>query len=396
MISGGRSSLSQRRLFGVLFVALFTAMLGAGVIAPTMPLYASTLGAGGLGLGLVFSAFSISRAVFMPFTGKLSDRRGRKVFIVTGLTIYTVASLGYLWSGSVVELIWTRAMHGIGAAMIVPIAAAVIGDLSPKGQEGAMMGRFNVALFLGYGAGPLLGGVVQQGWGLSAAFLVMGGLSLVSLVLVATILPGQTVVEKNKRRQVSKLRTLLQIHKFRGLIAFRFTNAVCRASILAFLPVYIKRLDVNNAEVGFLVALNILLAGVVQHGFGKLADKMSRRFLLALGNVLTAVSLLCVPLANSVLDLVILGIVMGLGSGVAYPAAGALVTELGRDHGMGNLNGFFNLAMSLGMILGPLASGSVIDLFGQYWAFVVSGGIGLAGSAMAYLWIGHHQSEGEI
>jgi len=366
-------------------------MLGAGVIAPTMPLYARTLGAGGIGLGLVFSAFSISRAVFMPFTGKLSDRRGRKVFIVAGLTIYSLASLGYLWSGSVVELTWVRAMHGIGAAMIVPIAAAVIGDLSPAGKEGTWMGSFNVALFLGYGAGPLLGGLVLQGWGLSTAFLVMGGLSLLALVMVACWFPEPRLPAHHRMKPVSRLSVVLKESSFKGLIAFRFTNAVCRASVLAFLPIYVKRLHVSDAMTGFLVALNILLAGAVQYGFGRLADRMSRRVLLAAGNVLTAVSLILIPMADSVGDLIALGVIMGLGSGVAFPAAGALVTELGRNHGMGNLMGYFNLAMSLGMILGPLASGGIIDLFGQSWAFLFSGFLGLGGSVLAYLWIGKSQ-----
>ncbi|MCK5146899.1 MFS transporter [bacterium] len=378
----------HRRTFFVLSFALFTAMLGAGVIAPTMPLYARTLGAGGIGLALVFSAFSISRAIIMPFTGKLSDRRGRKMFIVTGLCIYTMASMGYLWSDSVAELTWVRAMHGIGAAMIVPIAAAIIGDLSPKGKEGTWMGNFNIALFLGYGAGPLLGGVVMQEWGASAAFMVMGGLSFLALILVSFLLPNSPQVLTSQTRKISKLAVLLKEQRFRGLIVFRFTNAICRASILAFLPIYIKRLDVSDAQVGFLVALNILLAGVVQYGFGRLADRMSRRLLLSVGNILTAVSLLAIPMANSVNDLILLGIIMGLGSGVAFPAAGALVTELGRSHGMGNLMGYFNLAMSLGMIFGPLASGGIMDLFGQNWAFVFSGIVGLIGSGLAYIWIG--------
>lgn len=380
--------MSHRRHFLILSFALFTAMLGAGVIAPTMPLYASTLGAGGIGLGLVFSSFSISRAVFMPFMGRLSDRRGRKVFMVTGLTIYTVASLGYLWSGSLVELIWVRAMHGIGAAMIVPIAAAVIGDLSPEGREGTWMGSFNVALFLGYGVGPLLGGIVLQGWGLSTAFLVMGALSLVALITLWIGFPEAPADSTQSARVVSPLSTVIREPRFKGVIVFRFTNAVCRASILAFLPIYVKRLHVSDAMTGFLVALNILLAGAVQYGFGRLADRMSRRVLLSVGNVLTAVSLMLIPLAHSVSDLIVLGIVMGLGSGVAFPAAGALVTELGRSHGMGSLMGYFNLAMSLGMILGPLASGGIIDLFGQSWAFLFSGFLGLGGSVLAYLWIG--------
>ncbi len=58
-------------------------MIGLGIIWPLIPVYAVELGAGGFLLGLIIASFNISKTVFSPFTGRFSDKFGRKNFIVT-------------------------------------------------------------------------------------------------------------------------------------------------------------------------------------------------------------------------------------------------------------------------------------------------------------------------
>jgi len=375
-----------KKIFIVLFIALFTAMLGAGVIAPTMPLYAETMGATGIWLGLIWAGFSVSRAIFMPVAGKLSDRRGRKQFIVTGLSIYTVSSIGYVWATSISQLIWIRFLHGIGSAMVIPIAAAVIGDLAPKGHEGRLMGNFGVALFLGFGAGPLLGGVLMDAVSMESVFYSMGVLSLIALILVSLFLPEKKE-DAEKKRTISRFSTMWKLKQFRGLLVFRFSNAVCRATLLSFLPIFASGMQISSSRIGLLLSINILLTGILQKFFGVIADKIDRRTLIITGNVITAMALLLTPLAKEFIHLIYLGLFMGVGSGLAFPAAGAVATELGRDHGMGNMMGFFNLAMSIGMILGPIVSGFIMDQYGKDVVFLFASVIGLLGSAQSFYWL---------
>ena len=95
-----------------------------GIIAPLLPLYADDLGASGLWLGIIFAGFSISRAIFMPIFGRISDRQGRRKFVCTGLFAYAVISLGYIWADSISDLTLVRTLHGVASAMIIPIAQA--------------------------------------------------------------------------------------------------------------------------------------------------------------------------------------------------------------------------------------------------------------------------------
>ena len=113
----------QKRIFNVLFIAVFAAMLGLGIISPLMPIYAENMGATGIWLGMIFAEFGLSRLIFMPIIGKISDAKGRKKFITFGLLCYAVISLLYILADNVFSLIVVRFIHGFASAFTVPIAS---------------------------------------------------------------------------------------------------------------------------------------------------------------------------------------------------------------------------------------------------------------------------------
>ena len=130
------------RVFAALFFASATAMLGLGIIAPILPLYAETFAATGVQIGFVFTAFSVSRALLGPFVGRLSDRVGRKSLMIAGLGIYATISLLYASADALWQLALFRFLQGIGSVMVLPLAQAYVGDLTPVGKEGRYMNAF--------------------------------------------------------------------------------------------------------------------------------------------------------------------------------------------------------------------------------------------------------------
>jgi len=103
-----------KKVFPILALSVFSSMLGVGIISPLLPLYAENLGATGIWLGIIFSGFSISRAILMPIIGRLSDRSGRKSLLCIGLLIYFIISLGYIWASNVPQLILVRLIQYMG------------------------------------------------------------------------------------------------------------------------------------------------------------------------------------------------------------------------------------------------------------------------------------------
>ena len=139
-------------------------MLGLGIISPRLPSFAEELGASGLWIGVIFAGFAISRAVFMPVVGNISDKIGRKIFVVSGLLLLSVVSFLYLLADSEYVLTVVRLIHGIGAAMVIPIVMAYAGEFAEEGKEGASMGLVTMMFYLGIAAGPLLGGLCITHW----------------------------------------------------------------------------------------------------------------------------------------------------------------------------------------------------------------------------------------
>ncbi|MBW2663313.1 MAG: MFS transporter, partial [Deltaproteobacteria bacterium] len=87
----------NKKIFGTLFFSIFAAVTGVGIVVPLLPVYAHDLGATGIYIGLIFGSFSLSRTFFLPYFGRLSDKKGRKPFIVAGLFTYALISFLFLF-----------------------------------------------------------------------------------------------------------------------------------------------------------------------------------------------------------------------------------------------------------------------------------------------------------
>ncbi len=368
------TSRDAQRVFSVLFISVFSAMLGLGIIVPLLPFYAESLGASGIWIGIIFSGFAVSRVVFMPIVGNLSDRRGRKAFIVAGLLIYTLLSLAYIAAGSVYTLTGVRMLHGFASAMVVPIAMAYVADLSPRGQEGKYMGTFMISLFLGMGLGPFLGGIIQDIAGMAAVFLSMSLFSGISLLICLFLLPES----KGTFCVHSSLKEAARNRLMRPVLLFRIMNAFANGTFMVFLPLVAAVLmGLSPGEIGVLISVSVLSTALLQRYFGNLADIYGRSLLIVAGSLMVALTLIAIPFLQDFPALLLASLVIGLGGGIAVPAATAVVTIAGREVGHGSAMGAFNTAMSVGMVTAPLICGAVMDCAGVEYVFVFSGIVSL-------------------
>ncbi|NIS59729.1 MAG: MFS transporter [Proteobacteria bacterium] len=125
----------EERIYIPLLFSVFAAMLGMGIIAPLLPVYAQNLGATTVAIGLIFASFSISRTLFLPFVARFSGRIGKKIFILAGLSLFILTSIGYVFSTTVPHLLLTRSLQGVAAALIIPTTLAYAGEDSPRAER---------------------------------------------------------------------------------------------------------------------------------------------------------------------------------------------------------------------------------------------------------------------
>ncbi|WP_035237951.1 MFS transporter [Desulfobacter vibrioformis] len=362
----------HKKIFLTLFFIIFITVTGVGIVVPLLPIYAHDLGATGIYVAMIFGAFSISRAFFLPWFGSLSDKKGRKPFILAGLATYMLVAIAFVWASNVEGLIAIRFIQGAGSAMIMPVVQAYVGEICHEGTEGYAMGLFNLSMFLSLSLGPVMGGVVQQTWSLNAAFYCMTILSALGAALCLICLPplSQEQIRMNKRSPAS-LAVVIRDRELAGLVVFRYAYTACIGIVWCFMPLYAdKTFHLTGGKIGLLVSAGVFVSGALQVPMGYAADRWNRRIMVVVGGVLSAAGILYPFWATSFMDLFTGVCIFGLGGGISMPALTALAVVKGEQRqALGSVMAILTAAHSLGMFTGSVMAGLTMDFFSLSYAF---------------------------
>jgi DHA1 family multidrug resistance protein-like MFS transporter len=369
-----------RKAFVVLLGSLFISMLGMNIISPFLPVYAIKMGASALELGLVQGAFSAAGVLTLLFVGQLSDRIGRKPFLNSGLAILLLSSVGLIFANEPLHLILLRFVQGLGASTYLGISQAYLGDGVPAGAEGRWMGYFNAVLFAGMGAGPLVGGLVQDVFGIRTTFLVlaiMNSLGLIVVLLFLKELPPRIAV-RGRTTFLAPLKSLTM----RGVFCYRMTVGLGTATLMAFVPLFAGlKLGLSASLIGVVLAARIPIS-MTQSYTGRMADTWNQRSMVISGGIISAVAVCFMPLTAGFWTLLLVYLAVTVGQAIGIPAANAYVVHEGRIYGMGASVTMFMLAMYAGNSIGPVVLGGIADRFGLEATFYTAAGCMAAGVAV--------------
>ena len=327
------SFLKQPKAVWATAIAAVFAFMGIGLVDPILPAIAKNLDATPSQVSLLFTSYFLVTAVAMLVTGFVSSRIGGKKTLMIGLALIVVFASLSGFSGSVSELVGFRAGWGLGNALFVATALAVIVGVASGGAGTAII-LYEAALGLGISLGPLLGALLG-GWQWRAPFFGTAVLMAVAFIALMVLLPKTPAPAKKAR-----LRDPLLALGHKGL---RTTAASALFynygffTILAFTP--------------FILGMDAYGIGAVFFGWGVavavfsvfVAPMLQRRF--GTNNVLVG------TLAALMLDL----IGLGLAAGHSVPAVVVLVIVAGALLGINNTL-YTELAMEVSDSPRPVAS----------------------------------------
>lgn len=383
---------SNRRNLVILFFTLVVVMMGFGMVIPIMPFYIDSMGASGRDLGLLMATFGLMQFIFAPVWGSLSDRFGRKIFLVIGVVGNGVAMLFFGLSTQLWMLFASRALSGILSSATLPTAMAYIGDSTSEDDRGGGMGVVGAAMGMGMVIGPGIGGWLA-GTSLSMPFFFAAGLSAVALIFILLALPESLPQEKRVassggiqgpqfRQMWSALFSPIGILLLMAFIlSFGLTNFESVFGLFS-----LERHGYGPQRVGTILTVigtaSALMQGVLT---GPLTKRWGDVLLLRLSLIGSAIGFLLMLLANNYATVLITVSVFVLSNSLLRPVVSSLTSKRYTE-GQGIAMGLNNAFMSLGRIAGPIWAGSLFDVNFNY-PYISGSAVMLIGFFISLVWL---------
>jgi DHA2 family multidrug resistance protein-like MFS transporter len=191
-IDGSEKSAPYRYRWHALIVICAALMIGQidmTIVNMALPSIATDLGAGTSGLQWVMDSYTIVLAGFVLLGGGLAERYGRKGVFMTGLAIFGIASITGTWATEMWQLIASRSLMGLGAALFFPPALSIVAVIFPKGERAKAIAIWSAAGGIGTVAGPVVGGFLLESWWWGSVLLVNVPVVVIALIGAALLIP---------------------------------------------------------------------------------------------------------------------------------------------------------------------------------------------------------------
>jgi DHA1 family multidrug resistance protein-like MFS transporter len=344
---------------------------------PVVPLFAQDLGAGAVMVGFINSAFLLTSGVFsFPF-GLLADRWGRKLVVSAGLIISLVTSFLLAVSAAPWQLLLIYLFFGLGLAAIGPTLMAYVADLSPPENLGSSYGAYTLAIYAGMSLGPGLGGWVADWLGFRLLFVIAAVLVGLVFLLAVVFLPSSRHLPHLASAASQSTTSWRQLLRHRPLLAcWLITLGGCfgLGAFVTFAPLYMKEQNLSVRDIGLVFALQAAVNALSRIPFGRLSDRLGRRWLQAVaGFLFLGVSLAAFGLATTLFGFLLASTAMGLAMSLGFTPVGALIAEVVPPTDRGLAMGGYNTCIYIGMMISSALMGVVIGWLGYPISYALMG-----------------------
>ncbi|MBK9156926.1 MAG: MFS transporter [Micropruina sp.] len=371
----------------VLSISGFLVAVGFGVMLPVLPSYAKSFDANNFQVGVIVSAFAAVRLAMSPFAGRLATKLGTNRTIGFGIYFVGLSSLVMAYAGSYPELLFWRAIGGLGSAAFSVAALMALMAGVAQNQRGQAAGIYQGGFLLGGMAGPAIGGALST-ISMRAPFLFYAAMLVIAGTLALVLLknPGVAAADegtpeapapetvtlamalKDRRYQASLLSSLAQ-----GWQSFGVRSALVPILIVEYL-------HAGTAFTGVAFAVAAVVQTLVLVPTGRLVDRWGRRPMMILGATLTGLATLATPFAPDPWTLVAILCVYGVGAASLSTAPTAAVGDV--VHGAGGTPiAVYSMMADVGAMAGPLVAGLLTDTLTIQAAFVAGAAL-LGASAL--------------
>ncbi|MFE5807877.1 MFS transporter [Streptomyces sp. NPDC056491] len=428
-----------------LSLSVLLSSLGTGIAHVGLPALAQAFSASFQAVQWIVLAYLLAITTLVVGVGRLGDLVGRRRLLLAGISLFTAASVLCAAAPALWLLVGARAAQGLGAAVMMALTMAFVGETVPEERTGSAMGLLATMSAVGTALGPSLGGALLAGFGWRALFLVNVPLGIVAFLLAHRHLPadrhrpagadrarfdhvgtlllaltlaayalamtlgrgrfgalnaalllaaavGVALFVRAEARVASPLvqRALLRDPAIgAGLASSALVSTVMMATLVVG-PFYLSRaLGLDGGPAGLVLSAGPLVAAVTGVPAGRLADRFGARRTTLLGLLVMAagsLTLAVAPASTGVLGYVAPLAVVTTGYAVFQTANNtAVMADAGPDR-RGVVSGMLNLSRNLGLVTGASLMGAVFA-HGSGTADIASAHAGAVAAGMRFTFL---------
>ena len=348
-------------LLGVLFLGVSDTQL----IAPLLPLIAQDLSTTPGRAGIIVTTYSLAAAAFALFAGPLSDRVGRRKVLISGLTIFTVASFFTYHVSSFSALVILRALTGLAAGTLSTCALSFAGDYYPYEQRGRAMGVLSMGYFFAFVIGVPAGAIAASRWGWHWVFGCLSAAGLVMFLIALARLPRDTMhAQQHPMRLRAFTDHFLKGDRLAGVIAAFLTSGGI-VGFLTYIGAWLRNTyGMEVDKIGLLFMVSGLAAVIASPLSGWLADHAGKRNVIIWANVVLAFFFVLVARSSLGAGLVLGIAALSMAASARQAPLHALTTEIVGPEVRGEYISVRNAASQVGIATIATISASAFDVAG--------------------------------
>ncbi|MFV8827813.1 MFS transporter [Alkalihalobacterium sp. APHAB7] len=347
------------------------------ITIPLISVFSSTFEVSLQQAALTGSVFSLFYALGCLISGALSDRFGRKAFLIIGICSITIVTLLIGFVESFYWLLILRAIQGAVASVYAPISLVYVGEVYPTEKRLTTIGFITSGFLTAAIFGQVLSSAIHELWSWPVIFFTLTALYFISSLLVIFVLPRE---ERNSNgvRVWDIFKQMAVLLKNKQLLLTFFITFLTLFSLVAMYTILGSYLSINTFGLSSQEILTVRAVGIFGIILAPFAGKLSNRYgisnVLRVGMVLATLGVAMIGIFSNLILIVLMSVVFVAGIALVCPVTISMVSILGEKV-RGTAVTFNAFILFVGASAGPVIAIFLLDVLNYTISFIVLGAI---------------------
>ncbi|WP_102348646.1 MFS transporter [Bacillus sp. Marseille-P3661] len=341
---------------------------------PIVSLYADSLGASTILIGILVAAYSVFPMLIAIKVGKWLDHHGAKKLLLSGATLIIFAVLCPVFLPNITGLFILQILFGIAQIFVNVSIQKTVGNL--EGSRDQLIATLSFVASSGGLIGPLLCGYTYEHLGFKSTYIALFVLVLISWLFVV-IIPAKNYPKFNFKQQVKQTSSfsLLKKVSLRNALIISGLSIYSKDLFAAYFPILASDKGLSASTIGLLLSLSAGASMVVRLLQAVLVHRFGRGSVLLTTLILSGISYLAIPFLDDPIIMASFVVLLGAGLGLGQPLSLVYALNSSPPERQGEVLGLRLTFNRAAQVIAPLMFGAIGGLSGVKLIFWASGAI---------------------